>query len=207
MLKVIGNALNMSLDTASVGEVLGILIAAGGKGAVGIKGQTFIFFGCFPAIIYEMDNFCEYTQSYVCVHLVWYTSCAVKYQRWSRFFNIFSVDIWICFVLSLVLAVITVSCISHYGHKSHLLKSESYSNIFNITANIKAILLSVSVNTQPRSAPLRLFFFFWVCYSVAISTVFQPYLTTFLIEPGYKKPIKAEEQQLRSEKKFGFCEG
>jgi hypothetical protein len=31
MLKVIGNALNMSLDIASVGEVLGIVIAAGGK--------------------------------------------------------------------------------------------------------------------------------------------------------------------------------
>jgi hypothetical protein len=63
MLKVIENALNMSLDIASVGEVLGILIAAGGKGAEGIKGQPFIFLGCFPAVIYEVDNFCEYTQS------------------------------------------------------------------------------------------------------------------------------------------------
>ena len=106
---------------------------------------------------------------------------------------------WICFALSLVLAVITVRCISNYGHKSHLHQSKSYSNIFSITANIISVLLSVSVNTQPRSAPLRLFFFSWVCYSVAVSTLFQVYLTTFLIEPGYKEPIRSVQEMLESE--------
>jgi hypothetical protein len=43
-----------------------------------------------------------------------------------------------------------------------------------------------------------------VCYSVAGSTVFQAYLTTFLIEPGYEKPIRTIEEMLKSEKKFGF---
>jgi hypothetical protein len=43
-----------------------------------------------------------------------------------------------------------------------------------------------------------------VCYSVAVSTVFQAYLTTFLIEPGYEEPIKTVEQMLNSDMKFGF---
>jgi hypothetical protein len=111
---------------------------------------------------------------------------------------------WICFALSLVLASITVKCISIYGHKSHLHESKSYSNISSVTANIIAVVLSVRVSTQPRSAPLRLFFFCWVRYSVAISTVFQAYLTTFLIEPGYEEPIKTVEQMLNSEMNFGF---
>jgi hypothetical protein len=34
--------------------------------------------------------------------------------------------------------------------------------------------------------------------------VFQAYLTTFLIEPGYEEPIKTIEQILKSEKIFGF---
>ena len=108
------------------------------------------------------------------------------------------------FALSLVLAVITVRYIFNYTHKSHFHESKSYSNIFSVTTNIISVLLSVSANTQPRSAPLRLFFFCWVCYSVAISTVFQAYLTTFLIEPGYEKPIRSVEQMLKSEMKFGF---
>jgi hypothetical protein len=45
-----------------------------------------------------------------------------------------------------------------------------------------------------------------VCYSVAISTVFQAYFTTFLIELGYEKPIGTREEMLKSENKFGFYE-
>jgi hypothetical protein len=48
------------------------------------------------------------------------------------------------------------------------------------------------------------FFICWVCYSVAISTVFQAYLTTFLIEPGYEEPIRTFEEMLQNEKKFGY---
>jgi hypothetical protein len=61
----------------------------------------------------------------------------------------------------------------------------------------------VSLNTKPLSAPLRLFFICWVCYSVAISTVFQASLTTFLIEPGFEEPIRKIEEMLQSKKKFG----
>jgi hypothetical protein len=110
-----------------------------------------------------INHFYEHTRRYHSVRYAWYTQCAVKYQKWSRFFNIFSVDMWVSFALSLVLAVITVRCISNYGHKSHLYPSQSYSNIFSVTYNIISVLLSVSENTQPRSAPLRLFSFCWVC--------------------------------------------
>ena len=141
------------------------------------------------------------------MRLAWYTRCAVKYRRWSRFFNIFSVDMWISFTLSLVLAVITVSCISKFGHKSHLHESKSYGKIFSVATNIRAFSLSVPVNTQPRSAPLRLIFFCWVCYSVAISTVFQAYLTTFIVEPGYVETIRSVEPMLQSEMKFCLYNG
>jgi hypothetical protein len=36
--------------------------------------------------------------------------------------------------------------------------------------------------------------------------VFQAYLTTFLIEPGYEEPIKTVEQMLISDMKFGFID-
>jgi hypothetical protein len=36
--------------------------------------------------------------------------------------------------------------------------------------------------------------------------VFQAYLTTFLIEPGYEEPIKTVEQMVKSERKFGFID-
>ena len=195
LVRLIGKLLNMSMRIVYIVE---------GKATEKFENIPTIFVGDFHLREFIINNLYEYTRSYLSVRIVWYTPCAVKYQRWSRFFNIFSVDMWVCFALSLVLAVIAVSCISNYGHKSHLHESKSYSNIFSVTANIIAVSLSVSVNTQPRSAPLRLFFFCWVCYSVAISTVFQAYLTTFLIEPGYEEPIRTIEEMLKSKKNVRF---
>jgi hypothetical protein len=206
MLKSIGKAKNMSLHIATYGEVVRFMIPQDGKLGERLKGKPFILVGWYPGLHSELDYFSDYTRSYFSLRFAWYTPCAVKYRRWSRLFNIFSVDMWISFALSLVLAVITVRCISNYRHKSHLHEPTSYSNLFSVTANIIAVLLSVSVSTQPRSAPLRLFFFSWVCYSVAISTVFQAYLTTFLIEPGYEETIKSRDEMLKSEKKLAFVE-
>ena len=197
LVRVIGKALNMSPHNVR---------HLGGKDMEHLKDIPIIFVGINPRIYHTFAISMEYTHSYLPIGLLWYTPCAVKYQRWSRFFNIFSVNMWICFALSLVLAVITASCISNCGHKIHLHESNSYSNIFSVTTNIIAVSLSLSVNTQPRSAPLRLFFFCWVCYSVEISTVFQAYFTTFLVEPGYVEPIKTVEQMLASDMKFGFSE-
>ena len=191
---IIGNALNMMLDIEDSTK------------REYRKITPTIYAGRYATYSSALDYLTDRTHGYLSTRLDWYTPCAVKYQRWGRFFKVFSVDMWICFVLSLVFAVITVSCISNYAHKSHLHESKSYSNILSATANILAVVLSVSVSTQPRSAPLRLFFFCWVCYSVAISTVFQAYLTTFLIDPGYEEPIKTVEQMLKSDMKFGFID-
>ena len=204
MLKLIGNALNMSLDIVGFRDDYSYQSAGNRRKIEALKGHQLIYVGWVPGVDPEFDNITEHTRSYLALRLVWYTPCAVKYQKWRRFFKIFSVDMWICFALSLASAAITVKCISYYARKSHMHESQSYSNISSVTANIIAVSMSVSVSKQPRSAPLRLFFLCWVCYSVAISTVFQAYLTTFLIEPGYEEPLKTVEQMLNSEKNFGF---
>jgi hypothetical protein len=45
---------------------------------------------------------------------------------------------------------------------------------------------------------VRLLFLAWVCFSIAFSTVFQAFLTTFLVDPGYKKPIENMDELLAS---------
>jgi len=194
LLGVVGNALNISLNTA-VGNKMGYP-----------KNSPAIYVGGYTSLPSMKFDSREPTRSYLTVRFAWYTPCSLKYQWWSRFFHIFSVHLWMSFALSLVLAVITVRCISNYEHKLHLQDSCSYSNIFNVTSIIISVVLSVSVNTQPRSTPLRLFFFCRVCYSIAISTVFQTYLTTFLIKPGHVEPIKTVEQMLNYKKEFGFVD-
>jgi hypothetical protein len=44
----------------------------------------------------------------------------------------------------------------------------------------------------------------WVCCSLAINTVFQAYLTTFLVDPGFEKSITSTEEVFTSGIKYGF---
>jgi len=82
---------------------------------------------------------------------------------------------------------------------------QSYSKIFTFTANNIDVLMSRFLKTQPRSALLRLFFC-WVCYSVAISTVFRSYLNLFRIEPGNEETTKNVEQMLSLDMMLGFLQ-
>jgi len=112
LLKLIGNALNMSLDVAGIGEVVDNLIAEDSKEVERLKGQPFIFVRWYAGVFRQLDHSIEYTCSYLTVHIVWYMLCAVKYRRSSCFFSIFPGDMGISFAVSLALAIITVWCIS-----------------------------------------------------------------------------------------------
>jgi hypothetical protein len=50
------------------------------------------------------------------------------------------------------------------------------------------------VSTKPRASSLRWLFLAWVCFSIAFSTVFQTFLTTFVIDSGYKTPIQNTDE-------------
>ena len=65
-------------------------------------------------------------------------------------------------------------------------------------------LFGVSVSTMPRAASLRSLFLAWVCFSLAFSTVFQVFLTTFLIDSGYKTPIQNMDELFASGIKFAY---
>ena len=54
------------------------------------------------------------------------------------------------------------------------------------------------MSTMPRAPSLRSLFLAWVCFSVAFITVFQAFLTTFLIDSGYKTPIQNMDELLAS---------
>jgi hypothetical protein len=59
---------------------------------------------------------------------------------------------------------------------------------------------------MPRAPSLRSLFIAWVCFSLAFSTVFQAFLTTYLIDSGYKTPIQNVNELLASGIKLAYSE-
>jgi hypothetical protein len=62
---------------------------------------------------------------------------------------------------------------------------------------------SVSVNDARRSVT-TFAVLAWLCFSVAFSTVFQAFLTTFLIDSGYKTPIQNMDELFASGIKLAY---
>jgi len=135
------------------------------------------------------------TNSYCFKSVRWYVPCTVKYPRWSSIFRIFSVELWIVLIISIVIAAISTTRIARYSCTSEW---QGYKTLSSSLTNMWAVILGVSVSTMPRTPSLRSLFLACVVFSLVFSTVFQAFLTTFLIDSGYKTPIQNMDEMFGS---------
>jgi len=131
--------------------------------------------------------------------LSWYVPCGSRYPRWMSISRMFSGSVWVLLMMSVLLSVPVITFLARFSDDSHY---KTKSNTFFSTW---ASILSVSVPAMPRTWPLRCFFISWICYSLAVGTVFQTYLTSFLIDPGIMPHPRNLEELARSDMKLGFA--
>jgi len=129
----------------------------------------------------------DFTNSYFTTRYRWYVPCPVKYPRWSSFFRILSGELWIVLIISIMFAAVSTTPV---GRCSCTSEWQGYKTLTSSLTKLWAVILGVAVSTMPRTLSLRSLFLAWVCFSLAFSTVFQAFLTTFLIDSGYKPPIE-----------------
>jgi len=148
--------------------------------------EAFIALGLLGTHIL-VNPFLDSTNSYYIISFRWYVPCSVKYPRWSSIFRILSVELWLVLIISIVNAGISITYVGRYSCTSEW---QGYKTLTSSFTNVWAVILGVSVSTMPRTPSLRSLFLGWVCFSLAFSTVFQAFLTIFLIDSGYKTPIQ-----------------
>ena len=150
---------------------------------------------------YLTDPFLDITNNHYVMTFRWYVPCSVKYQRWSSIFRIFSVELWLILIISIMFAAILTTLVGRYTCTSEW---HGYKTLASSMTNLWAVILGVSVSTMPRAPSLRSLFLAWVCFSVAFSTVFQAFLTTFLIDSGYETQIKNMDELFASSMKLSY---
>jgi hypothetical protein len=149
-----------------------------------------------PTVIFDSDR------------LLWYVPCSVKIPRWMSIIKMFGPSLWLAVFASIILAVIISFCLARLRtHPELLQERQKFQKVMTISSTLWAVVLGVSVSVMPRTDSLRVFFFSWVCYSLAMSTVFQAFLTTFLTNPGYEHQISSMDDLLNSDMTFLVYEG
>ena len=80
---------------------------------------------------------------------------------------------------------------------------KDYRTVSGCAYNVQATAMGVSAS-QPSTTAVRTLFFLWVSYCYIISTVFQMFFTSFLVNTGFGKQIENFEGLLSSGLEYGY---
>ena len=142
-------------------------------------------------LLYNFDVYTSISFPHLFSHLHCYVPCPKENHRQGNFYKVFTPSVWLLLFLTCILSAVILMLIHKFKFESSRFKSISYNFYY-----IWAIVTSVSVPQIPTTTRLRIVFIVWVCYSMIISTVFQSFFTSFLIEPGSQKQISNMEELL-----------
>jgi len=146
----------------------------------------------------------DLTNSYHTTYFRWYVPCSIKYPRLTRIFRIMSAELWLVLMVSILIVAILSTIVGRYSYTSEW---QSYKTLTSSLTNVWAVILGVAVSTTPRAPSLRSLFLAWLWFSLVFSTVFQAFLTTFLIDPGYEPPIQNIDELFASGIKLAYDPG
>jgi hypothetical protein len=133
-----------------------------------------------------------------------YVPCPQPVSRLQKVSQIFSLSAWLGIIFVLVFVCLSFLYLAKPPYNKHIHETQHYRTVSNCFYNIWAVTLGVSVTEQPRSDKLRAVFVLFVWYSFAVSTVFQTFFTSVLVDPGVEKQISSIDEILYSGLEFGY---
>ena len=139
-----------------------------------------------------------FTHSYLSVREMWFVPSKKLNTVSGNFVKVFSFSLWILIVLALIVVGFTIQKVGIMTtNESYLYKSISFS-----LCHMWAVLVGVGVSQMPLTGRMRVIFILWVCYCFAISTVFQAFFTSYIIEPTKETGISTLQEMAKTPMKF-----
>lgn len=166
-----------------------------------VLGKADIGFGAWPLhpkLIMVMDA----TKTYYRDDWLWWVPCAKKVPRWKSITVVFLPETWITVCISIISAVVVICGLV----TCEPLERGVYQNCADCASSVWATFLGVSTPYMQRRTPTRMFLISWIWYSLVINIIFQTFLTSFLIEPGFQHQMNSIEEILNSKIKYGYNE-
>lgn len=120
-----------------------------------------------------------YMEIYHTHKYTWFLLRSKSQLRWSSLTCVFKLEIWLAVLLSLLIFAVIIMFMDINKH------ADTLRHFFNAWA----ILLNISVNEIQENISYRIILFSWVAFSIAVSTVFQSFMTSYYIEPGREHQI------------------
>jgi hypothetical protein len=145
------------------------------------------------------------TKTYFRDEWVWWVPCAKKIPRWKSMFMVFSTGTWAAGLFSVAISLLVMVFLAKSEERTGILQEwQVYKRLPSCFSSVWSVLFAVSVSPMPRTSSVRAFFASWVCYCLAITTIFNAFLITYIIDPGLQHQINSFEEIVASGKDFGY---
>lgn len=142
----------------------------------------------------------DFTVSHGSLGFKWVVPCARPYPRWKSIMRVYSLAAWLFIFMTILLAAVVLTCLAKCGDQ----EVSAYKTLTGCLFCSWAVVLGVSAGSAPVSGSVRYFFILWVWYSLAINTLFQTFVTSYLIDPGLQKQMESVNDVLESGVQYGF---
>ncbi|KAJ9594814.1 hypothetical protein L9F63_013895 [Diploptera punctata] len=160
-----------------------------------IAGQIDVVAGTFP-IKQSTNTYADFSATMLFSEQKYLVPCPKPFMKTEKILTIFNLSLWISMGLVFIFVSVLLWILSNYP------TPRRYFNGFNMLAQsfsaAWAVLLGISVPQMPLSLGTRYLFITYVWYCFAISTVFQAFFTTYLVEPGYEARLETLDDVYRA---------
>ena len=153
-----------------------------------------------PLVTSSFDDIIPYTHENVKMLV----PCPKAIPGTQKLMTTFSLSVWLTMGLVLLLTTAVFWCAGNVPYRSVCNVTHTYQSLSNCFNNAWAVFVGVAVPQQPTTSTLRDFFFLYVCFCFAISTVFQAFFVSYLMEPKYEKVLETLEELLGYDVFYGI---
>lgn len=196
-----GEAMNMTVEFLPPAE--GNFLESHLMQLVGImEGSADIAAGRFhlhPSVIQEADP----TTSFIFDIIRWYVPCPRPVSKVEKVLGVFSSSVWLCMTVVFILMSFVFWRSADGPHASAVTESQNFKKILYCVYVAWCVLMGVSIPQMPTTWKLRTWFLYFVWYCFVMSTVFQAFFISFLVEPGYNKQIETFDELKKS--RLSYC--
>ena len=135
--------------------------------------------------------------------LKWFVPCPQPVARMEKVMHTYQLPVWLTMATVFLLTSILWWGLANWRHSS-LKYSRTFQTLSYCLYNAWAVSMGVSATNTPNTWKFRFLFLLYVCYCFAMSTVFQAFFASYLVEPGYGKKFETFDDLLHSNLAYGY---
>jgi hypothetical protein len=165
-------------------------------------GLSDIAIGPAPLLPATVSSTYEPTIPYEYTALKWFVPCPQPVERMEKVMYTYKLHVWLTMATVFLLMAILWWALANWQHSS-LKDSSKFQALSFCLYNAWALSMGVSATNTPNTWKFRFLFLVYIWYCFALSTVFQAFFTSYLVEPGYGKNFETFDELLNSSVTYG----